>query len=276
MTKNNSIQELIKTALKEDIGKGDITTKLVLPQKKQVTAAIIAKEKGVLAGINIAQQVFYTLDKKLKFLAKQRDGNRIAPNTTIALVSGDARSILTAERTALNFMQHLSGIATMTNKYVSAVKGTKAQILDTRKTIPGLRTLEKYAVRVGGGRNHRFGLDDMILIKANHIKTAGGIEPALLSAKKGNRKRLKLEIEVKNLGEVKTALSLNARLIMLDNMGLKEMRKAVRLGKAKFEASGGINLRNVRKVAKTGVDYISVGALTHSAPALDISLQILG
>ncbi|MDH5684682.1 MAG: carboxylating nicotinate-nucleotide diphosphorylase, partial [candidate division WOR-3 bacterium] len=205
-----------------------------------------------------------------------RDGNRIAPNTTIALVSGDARSILTAERTALNFMQHLSGIATTTNKYVSAVKGTKAQILDTRKTIPGLRTLEKYAVRVGGGRNHRFGLDDMILIKANHIKTAGGIEPALLSAKKGNRKRLKLEIEVKNLGEVKTALSLNARLIMLDNMGLKEMRKAVRLGKAKFEASGGINLRNVRKVAKTGVDYISVGALTHSAPALDISLQILG
>lgn len=276
MTKNNSIQELIKTALKEDIGKGDVTTKLVLPQKKQVTAAIIAKEKGVLAGINIAQQVFYTLDKKLKFLAKQRDGNRIAPNTTIALVSGDARSILTAERTALNFMQHLSGIATTTNKYVSAVKGTKAQILDTRKTIPGLRTLEKYAVRVGGGRNHRFGLDDMILIKANHIKTAGGIEPALLSAKKGNRKRLKLEIEVKNLGEVKTALSLNARLIMLDNMGLKEMRKAVRLGKAKFEASGGINLRNVRKVAKTGVDYISVGALTHSAPALDISLQILG
>lgn len=276
MTKNNSIQELIKTALKEDIGKGDVTTKLVLPQKKNVTAAIIAKEKGVLAGINIAQQVFYTLDKKLKFLAKQRDGNRIAPNTTIALVSGDARSILTAERTALNFMQHLSGIATTTSKYVSAVKGTKAQILDTRKTIPGLRTLEKYAVRVSGGRNHRFGLDYMILIKANHIKTAGGIEPALLSAKKGNRKRLKLEIEVKNLGEVKTALSLNARLIMLDNMGLKEMRKAVRLGKAKFEASGGINLRNVRKVAKTGVDYISVGALTHSAPALDISLQILG
>jgi len=270
-----TINKIIQIALQEDIGKGDITTRLVIQKKKRVEAAIIAKEKGILAGIDIARQVFRAVDKKVQFIAKKKDGEQLNPRMIIAWVKGEARSILRAERTALNFLQHLSGIATFTNRFVNVVKGTKAKILDTRKTIPGMRALEKYAVRVGEGKNHRFGLDDLILIKNNHITTAGSLHTAIMRAKQGRRNGLKIEIEAKNLNEVKTALAQNIKLIMLDNMAISEMKKAVKLGKAKFEASGGINLKNVREIAKTGVDYISVGALTHSAPALDISLKIL-
>jgi nicotinate-nucleotide pyrophosphorylase (carboxylating) len=275
MTRGKSIRELIKIALKEDIGTGDVTTKLILPSKTKTTALIIAKEKGILAGVDVAKQVFHLVDKTLRFIPMKRDGDKLIPKTIIAKVRGDVGSILTAERTALNFLQHLSGIATLTNRFVAAVKGTKAKILDTRKTLPGMRVLEKYAVKVGGGENHRFGLYDMVLIKSNHIKAAGGIGQAMNRVEMANRKGLPVEIETKSLEEVKTALSLNAKMIMLDNMTIAEMQKAVKMGKAKFEASGGINLRNVRKIAKTGVDYISVGALTHSAGALDISLKIL-
>jgi nicotinate-nucleotide pyrophosphorylase (carboxylating) len=269
------IKKLIQNALQEDIGRGDITTQLVIPKKKKVVAVIIAKEKGILAGSDIARQVFRELDKKVQFIAKKKDGENLNSKMIIALVKGDVRTILRGERTALNFLQHLSGIATLTNRFVNTVKETKAKILDTRKTIPGLRELEKYAVRMGGGKNHRFGLDDMILIKNNHITAAGSLREAIIRAKQGNRKGLKIEVETKNLNEVKTALAQNIKLIMLDNMSINEMKKAVKLGKAKFEASGGINLKNVRQVAQTGVDYISVGALTHSAKALDISLKIL-
>lgn len=275
MKRGLSIKEIIQNALQEDIGKGDITTQLVIPEKKKVIALIIAKEKGILAGSDIARQIFRAVDKKVQFIAKKRDGEKLNPKMIIALVKGDAGSILRAERTVLNFLQHLSGIATLTNRFVNAVKGTKAKILDTRKTIPGLRELEKFAVRMGGGKNHRFGLDDMILIKNNHTIAAGNLREAILRTKPGNRKDLKIEVETKNLNEVKTALAQNIKLIMLDNMSINEMKKAVKLGEAKYEASGGINLKNVRRVAQTGVDYISVGALTHSAKALDISLKIL-
>lgn len=275
MTRSKSIRELIKIALKEDIGTGDVTTKFILPEKNKTIALIIAKEKGILAGVDVAKQVFHLVDKTLRFIPKKRDGDKLIPITVIATVSGDVRSILTAERTVLNFLQHLSGIATQTNQFVKAVKGLKAKILDTRKTIPGLRVLEKHAVKVGGGVNHRFGLYDMILIKSNHIKAAGGIAQAMNRVEIANRKGLPVEIETKTLDEVKTALSLNAKMIMLDNMSLKDMKKAVKMGKTKFEASGGINLKNARAVAKTGVDYISVGTLTHSAQALDISLKIV-
>uniref|UniRef100_A0A7C6EHL1 Probable nicotinate-nucleotide pyrophosphorylase [carboxylating] n=1 Tax=candidate division WOR-3 bacterium TaxID=2052148 RepID=A0A7C6EHL1_UNCW3 len=275
MTRGKLVRELIKIALKEDIGTGDITTKIVLPEKIKATALIIAKEKGILAGIDVAKQVFHAVDKTLRFVPMKRDGEQLKPKTVIASIYGDASSILKAERTALNFLQHLSGIATLTNQFVQAVRKTKAKILDTRKTIPGMRILEKYAVKIGGGENHRLGLYDMILIKSNHIKACGGIAQAINRAKAGNRRGLGLEVEAKNLEEVKTALSLNVPMIMLDNMSISEMRKAVKLGKAKFEASGKINLKNVRQVAKTGVDYISVGALTHSAKALDISLKLI-
>lgn len=275
MTRGKLVRELIKIALKEDIGTGDITTKMVLPEKMNVCAVIFAKERGILAGIDVAKQVFHAVDKTLRFIPMKRDGERLKPKTVIATIRGDVSSILIAERTALNFLQHLSGIATLTRQFVMAVKGTKTKILDTRKTIPGMRILEKYAVKVGGGENHRLGLYDMILIKSNHIKAAGGIAQAINRAKAGNRRGLKLEVETKNLEEVKTALSLNVPMIMLDNMSIAEMRKAVKLGNAKFEASGRMNLKNVRIVAKTGVDYISVGALTHSAKALDISLKLL-
>jgi nicotinate-nucleotide pyrophosphorylase (carboxylating) len=275
MKRRLSINKLIQFALKEDIGKGDITTQLVVPKKKEVTAAIIAKEKGILAGIAIARQVFRAVNRNLKFVTKKKDGAKLTPGNVIALVKGDAGAILTAERVAVNFLQHLSGVATLTNKFVNAVRGAKALILDTRKTIPGLRELEKYAVIIGGGKNHRFGLDDMILIKNNHIIAAGSLRAAIIRAKQVKPKGLKIEVETKNLNEIKIALSQNIKLIMLDNMSLKEMRMAVKLGGAKYEASGGVNLKNVGAVAKTGVDYISVGALTHSAKALDISLKIL-
>lgn len=270
----NPVEAIVKRALREDIGKGDITTNLLIPKGVKTEARIIAKEKGILAGLKVARLVFKTLDKEVRFSSHLRDGDEVYPGEVIAILYGEARALLMGERTALNFLQRLSGIATLTRKFVERCKGTGVKILDTRKTTPGLRSLEKYAVRVGGGKNHRMGLYDMILIKDNHIIMTGGIDKAI----KRVRGKRKVEVEVKNLKEFREALRLKVKRIMLDNMGVREVKKAVEIakGRMKLEVSGGINLKNVRKFAETGVDYISVGALTHSAKALDISMEIEG
>jgi len=265
--------ELIRAALAEDIGSGDVTSCLTIPQKLKSEGTIVCHAPGVLAGIDICKEVFHTLDRRISFKPMKPDGSKVKRNTRLAKVSGPARSILTAERTALNFLCRLSGIATLTARFVREVNGTRASILDTRKTTPGWRVLEKYAVRCGGGKNHRMGLHDMVLIKDNHIAATGSIGAALTRC---GGKKLRVEVEVKTLRELREALDAGAGLIMLDNMDLGRMRRAVKLakGRAKLEASGGMSLARVRSFARTGVDYISVGALTHSAPALDISLEL--
>lgn len=271
---------LVKLALAEDLGPGDITTRAVIGRGERVQAAVRAKGSGVICGQAIAAEVFRHLDPRVKYAAKARDGALVKKGKVIAVVSGPARAILTGERTALNFLQHLSGIATLTRKFKLQTSNfkIKAQILDTRKTVPGLRVLEKYAVKCGGGVNHRLGLYDAILIKDNHIKIAGGIGEAVYQAKRQGFRANKIEAEAKTLGEVKAALSVGVGRVLLDNMSVKTLRQAVKLCKKariKTEASGGVNLKNIRAIAKTGVDFISVGALTHSAPALDISLKVL-
>ncbi|MFA5113280.1 MAG: carboxylating nicotinate-nucleotide diphosphorylase [Candidatus Margulisiibacteriota bacterium] len=269
---------LVKLALAEDLGPGDITTRAVVGRGERAQAAVRAKERGVICGQAIAAEVFKHLDPRVKYAAKVKDGALVKKGKVIALVSGPARAILTGERTALNFLQHLSGIATLTRKFVARVPGTRCQVLDTRKTVPGLRLLEKYAVKCGGGANHRLGLHDAILIKDNHVKQAGGIGEAVYQVKRQGFRANKIEAEAKTLGEVKAALSVGVGRVLLDNMSVKMLRQAVKLCKKariKTEASGGVNLKNVRAIAKTGVDFISVGALTHSAPALDISLKVL-
>lgn len=269
-------EELVKQAVHEDAGSGDITTVLTIPESLSGRAKIVAKEPGILAGINVAKLVFFEVDPEIRFIGFLKDGKRFEKDSVIAEVAGRVRSILTAERTALNFLQRLSGIATLTRQYVDTVKGTKGKILDTRKTTPMLRELEKYAVRMGGGYNHRFGLHDMILIKDNHIRAAGSIRNAVSLARAGNAKGLLIEVEAKTISEAKQALELGVPRILLDNMSPAQVRSVVKMtrGHTKLEASGGINLRNVRTIAKTGVNYISVGALTHSAPAADISLEL--
>lgn len=251
-----------------------------MPKGQGSRAKIIAKEAGVIAGLLVARQVFSTLDKRIKFKAKVKDGARVKKGAVLAEISGKAWAILAGERVALNFLQHLSGIATLTNKFVTRVKGKgiRVKVLDTRKTLPGLRALEKYAVRVGGGLNHRMGLYDAILIKDNHIKLAGGIEKAINGCQGLGARDWGIEVEAKTLNQVKKAINAKADRILLDNMNIRTLRKAVGLCRKagiKTEASGGINLGNVRAIAKTGVDFISVGALTHSAPALDISLKVI-
>ena len=267
-------RQLIQTALAEDIGLGDATSCLIVPADRFARARIVARTDGILAGIDVCRQVFVPLDRSVRFAPKLKDGARFGKNQVLAEVRGRARPILTAERTALNFIQRLSGIASATRRFVDAVRGTKAVILDTRKTIPGWRALDKYAVRCGGGTNHRTGLYDMILIKDNHIAAAGSITGAIERCRSS---RLPVEVETQTLDEVKEALAAGAKRILLDNMTGAQMRRAVVLArrKAKLEASGGINLRNARRVAETGVDYISVGAITHSAPAADIALDFL-
>lgn len=234
----------------------------------------MCRAQGVLAGIEVCGKVFCTLDRTLRFQALRSDRALLRPGDKVARIQGPARSILTAERTALNFLCQLSGIATLTNRYVQAVKATRTLILDTRKTTPGWRALEKYAVRCGGGHNHRFGLYDMVLAKDNHIVAAGSVTEVL---KRCRSTGLPVEVEVKTLAELREALAAGARLIMLDNMTLAQMRRAVKLtaGRAQLEASGGMTLRRVTQVARAGVDRISVGALTHSAPALDFSLDLV-
>ena len=272
------IQKIVKIALEEDLGSGDVTSNLTIPEKQKGEGFIIAKEKGIIAGLEVAKSVFNQVDPGLVFKPLVSDGDKVRPGKKVALIRGKAKSILAGERTALNFLQRLSGIATLTSEFVKKTGGTRAKILDTRKTTPGLRLLEKYAVKKGGGKNHRLGLYDMILIKDNHIKAAGSISAAIGKAMK-SKKGLKIEVETKNLKEIKEALNFKIDRIMLDNFKPEDLKKAVKLIRSKnkkveIEASGKVNLHNVRKIALSGVDYISVGALTHSAKALDLSLLL--
>jgi len=269
-----SVSELVRAALAEDIGPGDVTSRLTVPARVRAEARIVARKSGVLCGIGVAALVFRTVDPRVRFLPRLKDGTRFRRRAELARVSGPAGSILAAERTALNFLQRLSGIATVTRRYVDAVRGTGTVILDTRKTVPGWRALDKYAVRCGGGRNHRCGLYDMILIKDNHIVAAGSIAAALQRCRNA---RIPVAVEVRTLADLREALAAGARRILLDNMPVARMRAAVRLvsGRCRLEASGGVTLANVRQVARTGVDFISVGAITHSAPAADIALDFL-
>jgi nicotinate-nucleotide pyrophosphorylase (carboxylating) len=285
MSHHKEIDRLIALALHEDVGSGDLTSEAVVDGKLRGTALIRAKEKGLLAGIKVAETVFKKVDPELKFTAFLKDGAKIKPKEKIASIKGNMRSILKAERTALNFLQQLSGVATYTASFVDKVKGTSVEILDTRKTVPALRDLQKKAVKSGGGENHRMGLYDMILIKENHIKAAGGISRAIKKAKsfaskRFKGKRLRIEVEAKTLKETEQAARLGVDVIMLDNMSLKQIKKAVKIirsfdKKVKIEVSGKMDLNRVRQIAKTGVDFISVGALTHSAKALDFSLEVV-
>lgn len=273
---NHDVKDLIKKALSEDIGSGDVTSGAIIPAEATATAEIRAKQDLVLAGIDVAREVFQYLDPAITFEPLAKDGDKIKAGSMLSRVSGKTRALLAGERAALNLLQHLSGIAMLTAKYVERVKRTKAQILDTRKTLPGLRQLEKYAVTVGGGKNHRMGLYDQILIKDNHIKAAGSITKAVERVRAVHDDRMKIEVETKSLEEVREALAVKAGVIMLDNMPLDIMKEAVKIiaGKALVEASGNVSLENVREIAETGVDFISVGAITHSAPAADISMKI--
>jgi nicotinate-nucleotide pyrophosphorylase (carboxylating) len=270
--------DLIDLALREDLAQGDITSEATVPARQQARATLLAKQDGVISGIETARGVFARVDPSLAFESLVADGNRVARGTRLARISGDARSILAAERTALNLIQRLSGIATVTARYVEQVRGTGATVVDTRKTTPGMRALEKAAVRHGGGSNHRFNLGDAVLIKDNHLAAIGGDHPireAVAAARNRAPHTSKVEVEVVDLAGVHEALEAGADIIMLDNMTLGEMRRAVEIvdARALLEASGGITLETIADVAATGVDLISVGALTHSAPSLDISLD---
>ncbi len=273
---NEKIKNIIKQAINEDLGGGDITTQAIISPAQKTKAIILVKESGMVAGLEVAREVFKQIDLRIKFVSKVKDGARVKKGQIVALLSGPARGILSGERVALNFLQRLCGIATLTNQFVKRGKGVRVRILDTRKTTPGLRALEKYAVKMGGGENHRMGLYDAILIKDNHIKLAGGVEEAIIAAKL-TLPRKPIEVEANTISEVKQAISAGANRILLDNMNIKTLRESVKLCKKagiKTEASGGINLNNVGVIARSGVDYISIGALTHSAKALDISLKI--
>jgi nicotinate-nucleotide pyrophosphorylase (carboxylating) len=277
---DSRIVQLIQLALQEDLkDTGDPTSNFLIDRSKIGKAAIIAKQPGIIAGLPVAEQVFRLIDPKTFCKRLVEEGAAIESRNRILQISGSIQGILAAERTALNFLQRLSGIATLTAKFVEQVKGTNAKILDTRKTTPGLRALEKYAVRVGGGKNHRMGLFDMILIKENHIAAVGGIREAVIKVKKemeAQNLNLKIEVETRNLDELNEALELAVDRVMLDNMNISQIKKAVQLvrGRLQLEVSGGVTLKNVREIAETGVDYISIGALTHSAPALDLSVLL--
>jgi nicotinate-nucleotide pyrophosphorylase (carboxylating) len=266
---------LIELAIAEDIGPGDVTSEAVLPSDLILRGRIVSKGNGVVAGLPVAAAVFSCVNPALRFTACVRDGDRVYLGDLVAEVTGPGRGMLAAERIALNFLQRLSGIATLTRTFVDAIVGTRATILDTRKTYPGYRVLEKYAVGMGGAENHRMGLYDMVLIKDNHVEAAGSITAAVERARAACPS-LPIEVEVKDLDELREALPLGLDRIMLDNMDLEGMRAAVRLtgGRVPLEASGGISLERVTAVAAIGVDYISVGALTHSAPVLDLSMLV--
>lgn len=270
------IEPAIKAALLEDMGRaGDVTSELIIPADQKAEARLVARKPGHIAGLNAAELAFQLIDPSLTFTVARPDGSAVKAGETLATVSGSARAILTGERVALNFLGHLSGVATATARLVEAIKHTKARIVCTRKTLPNLRVLQKYAVRCGGGFNHRFGLDDAVLIKDNHIAAAGGIAPALERARSGLGHMVKIEIEVDTLKQMEEALSLGADTILLDNMSLDDLRRAVAMAtdKAVLEASGNVTLETVAAIAETGVDYISSGAITHSAANLDIGLD---
>jgi len=274
---NILIDKIIEQALLEDIGTGDITTEFIIPSNLKAKGIIKTSEEGVVAGLDIACLVFQKLDSEIIFQEKTKDGKKVARGKELAEITGPARTILKGERVALNFLQRMSGIATITSKFCQEVKDFPVRIVDTRKTTPGLRILEKYAVHMGGGYNHRFGLYDAVLIKDNHIAVAGGIKSAVNSVRKQISHTVKIEVEVENLSQLQEALEMKVDIVMLDNMSLDMMREAVNIAKGKvlIEASGGITLDNVREVAQTGVDLISIGALTHSVKSLDISMEIV-
>jgi len=270
------MDKAIKAALEEDIGAGDITGRLVVGSHREGKAVITAKSDCVLAGVEWARRTFELVDRRVEFRAVAADGNKLSPGDVIARLRGSYRSLLAGERTALNFLQRASGIAALTARYVEKVEGTAAVILDTRKTAPGLRALDKAAVAAGGGVNHRNGLFDGILIKDNHIKAAGGIADAVELALAGAGHLMRVEVEVKNLDELSEALDAGADVVMLDNMSLEDIRKAVETAGevVLLEVSGNVSLENVADIAAAGVDFISVGALTHSAPAADIAMDV--
>lgn len=270
------IRPLVETALREDIRSGDITTDALIPADAKAAAQMRMREDGVLAGIELARQAFLLLDPNARFSQERADGEHLAAGETVLQIEGAARAVLTAERVALNFVQRMSGIATLTRQFVRETEGTKAKIADTRKTTPGLRVLEKYAVRCGGGSNHRFALDDLVLIKDNHIALCGGIVPAVERARRNIGHAVKIEVECDTLQQVREAVQTRADILLLDNMNAEKLREAVEIvaGRALCEASGGVNLETVRGIAQSGVDIISVGALTHGARSLDIGLDI--
>jgi len=270
------ISRSIIRALEEDIGPGDVTTDTIVPADASLRGRIIAKQDGVVAGLEIARQVMLALSQQINFVAEVEDGSKVTRGIVLANLEGSARALLTGERTALNFLGRMSGIATLTRKFVDAVSGTKAVILDTRKTAPGLRITDKLAVRLGGGQNHRTGLFDMILIKDNHIDFAGSIRAAVQRVRAAGT-TLEIEVETRSLDNVREALGLGVERILLDNMSIATMREAVAIcdGRAKLEASGNVTLDTVLEVARTGVDFISVGALTHSPQVFDVSLEFV-
>lgn len=271
-----TVRETIERALREDLGSGDLTTDYAVSSRATGSAVIVAREAGVIAGLAVAGAVFKTLDRSLCCSALCEDGESVAEGAMIMRIEGRLQPILSAERTALNFLQHLSGIATRTAAWVRELEGFPVRLVDTRKTTPGLRLLEKYAVRTGGGFNHRLALDGGILIKENHIRAAGGIAAAVKAVRRRIPLTLRVEVEVTNLDELSEALAAGADIIMLDNMDLDTMREAVAVtgGKALLEASGNVTLSRLKEIAATGVDLISAGALTHSSPSLDLSLLV--
>jgi len=270
------IKSLIEQALIEDIGKGDITTNALIPDTMTSAATMVAKASGIVAGLDVAEAVFRFLSPQIIWNPLVKDGDKVEKGTILVEMSGPFRALLSGERLALNFLQRMSGIATMTYLFVAQVADYGTKILDTRKTVPGLRLLDKYAVKAGGGENHRIGLYDMVLIKDNHIKVAGGIKKAVEQIRNKVPSRIKIEVETTTIAEVEEALEMAVDIIMLDNMSNDTMKTCVKLinHRAKVEASGNMNLERVKEVAATGVDYISIGALTHSVTALDISMNI--
>jgi nicotinate-nucleotide pyrophosphorylase (carboxylating) len=271
------LNRLLKAALREDVQTGDVTSRAIIPSTFSGQAEITAKSPAVLCGIDICTRIFMLNDRTLRVKTLSKDGDLIRKNSNVALIRGRLRSIYAAERVALNFLQRLSGIATLTREYVKAVKSYDAKIYDTRKTTPMLRALEKYATRVGGAHNHRFGLHDMILIKDNHVDTVGDVGEAIERARQHNPHRLTIGCEVRNLDEVKSALSAGADIILLDNMNIRSIEKALEIvgNKVEVEVSGGIDVKRARQLARLGVKRISIGKITHSAPAIDFSLNYL-
>ncbi|MBJ7609276.1 MAG: carboxylating nicotinate-nucleotide diphosphorylase [Candidatus Dormibacteraeota bacterium] len=270
-----TLDSLIRSTLAEDIGAGDVTTDAVIPAEMTCRGKIVCKENGVIAGLSVAARVFAIVDERINFDAKTKDGEKVQEEQIVARISGPARGMLTAERVALNFLQHLSGVATITARYVKAVDGTKTKILDTRKTTPGLRGLEKYATRIGGAVNHRMGLYDAVLIKDTHLALVGGITPSLRAMRKAYPDGA-INVEVSNIQELEQALADKAPRILLDNFAPGQVRDAMQIirGRAEVEISGGVQVGNARAYALAGADYISVGALTHSATALDFSMKV--
>jgi len=277
MFKSNEIDRIVNNALREDMPEGDITSENVVSQDSISKAVITGKEEGILAGIEVAEKVFKKIDPEIRIKKYFRDGQGIKKGEKLAVLQGSSISLLKGERTALNFLQRMSGIATLTRKFANALKGSSTKLLDTRKTTPGLRILEKYAVKTGGGENHRFSLSDMVMLKDNHLRLVGDIRTAVERARANIRPGIKIEVETSNLKEVKESIGSGADMVMLDNMSLNKMREVVKWvnGRVPLEVSGKVDLDNIKDIALLGVDYVSVGSLTHSFKSLDISMDFL-